>query len=392
MCFIYSYRWFFGAVTRAQAEDLLTQPFNDIGSFLVRSSKNTSSGYAISVRNIQIVEHYAIHTLHDGSFTIFKKNAFQSIPELIWYYRMQVGSILKTPCKMQTTSMFREANEDWEIERKAICLLMKLDVGNYAEMWMGKLNNTIEVTVKICKLDSMATNKVHDEISFMKKLRHPNVLQLYAVCTKEEPIYIITELMKHGSLLEYLRDDNGLLLKLPELLDVGEQVASGMSYLEKSNYVHRDLSARNILVSENLISKVANFGLARVTNEGVFKESTSSKEKFPIKWLAPEAAMYGHFTNKSDVWSFGILLYELITYGGVPYGEMSNAQVIKELQIGHRMPAPVDCPEYLYEIMTDCWRDDLALRPTFESLLNQWIMKEFFGESEPTHLNLSFED
>ena len=334
------------------------------------------------------MEHYAIVTLHGRSFGIFKK-VFPTIPELIWYYKMQGGSssiILKSPCKMQTTSMFREANEDWEIERKAICLLMKLDVGNYAEMWMGKLNNTIEVTVKICKLDSMATNKVHDEISFMKKLRHPNVLQLYAVCTKEEPIYIITELMKHGSLLEYLRDDNGLLLKLPELLDVGEQVASGMSYLEKSNYVHRDLSAKNILVSENLISKVANFGLARVTNEGVFKES--SNEKFSIKWLAPEAAVYGHFTNKSDVWSFGILLYELITYGGVPYYEMSNAQVIKELQRGYRMPAPVDCPDYLHEIMRDCWRDDPASRPTFESLLNQWTLEKFFTEYEPTHVNL----
>ena len=342
------------------------------------------------------MEHCAIHTLHDGSFTIFKNDAFQSIPELIWHIRMQASSlpiILKTPCKMLSTSTLREDNEDWEIERKAFRLLRKLDIvkyadiGKYAEVWMGKLNNTIEVIVKIC--NSKYTNKLHDEILFMKKLRHPNVLQLYAVCTKRMPMYIITELMKHGNLLEYLRDNDGLLLKLPELLDVGEQVASGMSYFEKNNYVHRDLSAKNILVSENLICKVANFGLARVINQGVF--AGPSKEKLPIKWTAPEAAMHRHFTNKSDVWSFGILLYELITYGGVPYSEMNDAKVLEELQIGYRMPAPLDCPEYLYEIMTDCCRDDPASRPTFESLLNQWTLKEFFRETEPTHLNLNFE-
>ena len=387
--YTYSYRWFFGAVTRVQAENLLIQSFNDIGSFLVRNSKNTSSGYAISVRNTEMI-HYAIEILQDGSFTIFPKKAFQTIPELILHYKMQadsLGIILKAPCKIQNTSMLREANADWEIERKAICLLMKLHIGKYAEMWIGKLNSTTEVTVKVCKPNSMAPSLLHDEISFMKKLRHPNVLQLYAVCTKEEPIYIITELMKHGSLLGYLRDDNGLLLKLPELLDVGEQVLNGMSYLEKNNYVHRNLATKSILVSENLTCKVANFGLARSTSDGVFKGSR--KEKLAIKWTAPEAAVYRHFTNKSDVWSFGILLYELITYGSVPYSEMNDDQILEEIQRGYRMPGPVDCPDYLHEIMRDCWRDDPASRPTFESLLKKWTLKQFF-ESEPTHVNLYF--
>ena len=107
----------------------------------------------------------------------------------------------------------------------------------------------------------------------MKKLRHPKLIQLYGVCTKEEPIYIITELMKHGSLLEYLRGD-GRSLKLPQLIDMGAQVAAGMAYLAKKNYIHRDLAARNILVGENLICKVADFDLAHVSDEDICMRDT----------------------------------------------------------------------------------------------------------------------
>ena len=394
MCFIYSYRWFFGAVTRAQAENLLMQPFNYNGSFLVRNSKNTSSGYGISVKRLETVVHYKIYKLRNGSFSISgNKNSttFKTIPKLIWHYITWLDINLKAPCKMLTANMLREANADWEIEREAICPFVKLGTGKYAEVWMGKWNNTTEVAVKVCKSDSVAANKLHDEMSFMKKLRHPNVLQLYAVCTKQEPIYIITELMKHGSLLEYLRDDDGLLLKLPELLDVGEQVVSGMSYLEENKYVHRNLAAKSILVTEKLICKVANFDLACVTKEGIFRGP--SEEKLDIKWTAPEAAVYRYFSNKSDIWSFRILLYELITYGGVPYPEINDTQVLEELQRGYRMSwptgGPVDCPDYLYKIMKDCWRDDAASRPTFESLLNQWTLEKFF--SEHTHIAIDFE-
>ena len=347
------------------------------------------------------MEHYQIHTLHNGSFSILQENTrgFKTIPKLICHYKNQRDfdtpfmyfeenaaiSLLNlgAPCKMQATNISREASESWEIEKKAICLLMKLNTGQFSEVWIGKWSNATEVAVKVCKLHSTHVNKFYDEISFMKKLRHPNILQLYAVCTKEEPIYIITELMKHGSLLKHLRDDDGLLLKLFELLDIGEQVASGMSYLEKKNYVHRNLAAKSILVSEKLICKVANFDLARVTSGGIFRGP--SEEKLAIRWTAPEALIYRDFTIKSDVWSFGILLYELITYGGVPYHGMSDAQVLAGLQRGYRMPGTVDCPDYLYKIMKDCWNTDAASRPTFESLLklNKSPFVTFPGQRAP---------
>lgn len=158
----------------------------------------------------------------------------------------------------------------------------------------------------------------------MKKLIHPKLVQLYAICSKEEPIYIVTELMPKGSLLDYLRSDEGRRLKIEELIDMSAQIAAGMAFLEKHNYVHRDLAARNILVGNNNSVKVADFGLSRAVED--FYEAHEGA-KFPIKWTAPEACLKNQFSIKSDVWSFGILLTELVTYGRVPYAGMNNRQV-----------------------------------------------------------------
>ena len=207
----------------------------------------------------------------------------------------------------------------------------------------------------------------------MKKLRHPKLVQLYAVCTQEDPLLIITELMSKGSLLDYLQGD-GRVLKLPQLIDMSAQVASGMAYLELHNYIHRDLAARNILVGENNICKVADFGLARLIADDEYNAHEGAK--FPIKWTAPEAALYNRFSIKSDVWSFGILLTELVSYGRIPYPGMSNAEVLQQLERGYRMPCPPNTPESLYQIMLDCWKKNPVDRPTFEALL--WRLEDFF--------------
>ena len=154
------------------------------------------------------------------------------------------------------------------------------------------------------------------EAQIMKKLRHPKLIQLYAVCTLEEPIYIITELMRNGSLLEYIQG-KGRTLKLPQLIDMSAQIAAGMAYLESQNYIHRDLAARNVLCGENNVVKIADFGLARLIKEDEYEARVGAR--FPIKWTAPEAANYSKFSIKSDVWSFGILLTECVTYGRIPY-------------------------------------------------------------------------
>lgn len=155
-----------------------------------------------------------------------------------------------------------------------------------------------------------------EEAKIMKRLHHPKLIRLFAVCTTEQPIYIVTEMMKNGSLLHYLRG-RGNGTKYETLLDMAIQVATGMAYLESKNYVHRDLAARNVLVGEKSVVKVADFGLARIIADEQYVARAGTR--FPVKWTAPEAIYHSKFSTKSDVWSFGILLSEIITYGANPY-------------------------------------------------------------------------
>ena len=384
-------RWFFGKIKRVDAEKQLLMAFNQCGSYLVRDSETTPGDFSLSIRDVERVRHYRIRKLDNGGFFVTRRATFPNIQELITYYQQQADGLCSTlmyPClvteKPQTVGLSKQANEEWEISRQQIRLVRRLGAGQFGEVWEGLWNNTTAVAVKTLKPGTMSPLEFLQEATLMKSLRHPKLIQLYAVCTREEPIYIITELMKHGSLLEYLRGD-GRSLKLPQLIDMSAQVAAGMAYLEEQNYIHRDLAARNILVGEHLICKVADFGLARVIDEDIYEAHTGAK--FPIKWTAPEAAMYNRFTIKSDIWSFGIVLYEIITYGRFPYPGMTNAEVLEKIQTGYRMGCPPQCPKQLHDFMLDCWREEPANRPTFETL--QWQLEEFFtseGYREPEAL------
>ncbi|KPP64716.1 hypothetical protein Z043_116906 [Scleropages formosus] len=196
----------------------------------------------------------------------------------------------------------------------------------------------------------------------LKKLRHRHLITLLAICSSSYPYYIVMELMEKGNLLSFLRGPEGNDLDHSSLIAMAAQVADGMAYLESVKSIHRDLAARNVLVGENYICKVGDFGLARFVKDPIY---ICDDKEIPYKWCAPEAIRHGRFSIKSDVWAFGVLLYEILTYGGTPYPAFSNGEMYSLVMSGYRMPVPPDCPMYVYEIMLSCWEADPGARPNF---------------------------
>ena len=304
---------------------------------------------------------------------------FESLPQLVAYHTMHTGEflfeIMKTPCVptevQRTVGLSKAANKAWKIQRSSLKFCKKTDSGNFGEVWEAMWNNTTPVIVNTLNPGTITVSDFLKEATVMKQLRHRNVVQLYAVCVEEEPMYVVTELTGHGNLRDYLRGD-GRALQLPQLINMGAQVAAGMAYLEKNTCIHGNLAARSIFVSQHLICRIGDFGIMNILSEKAREEYIKSK----TKWSAPEVLKVSCVTTKSDVWSFGVLLYEVVTHGHMPYPEMSNCQVQEKLQTGYRMSCPAGCPVQLHKIMMKCWISDADYRPTFETL--QWQLEEFF--------------
>uniref|UniRef100_A0A8C7WY02 Tyrosine-protein kinase n=1 Tax=Oryzias sinensis TaxID=183150 RepID=A0A8C7WY02_9TELE len=380
--------WYFGKLGRKDAERLLLLVGTQRGTFLVRESETTKGAYSVSIRDWDEVKgdnvkHYKIRKLDSGGYYITTRAQFDTLQKLVRHYTEHADGLcyrLTTVCpvvKPQTQGLAKDA---WEIPRESLRLEVKLGQGCFGEVWMGTWNGTTKVAIKTLKPGTMSPEAFLQEAQIMKKLRHDKLVPLYAVVS-EEPIYIVTEFMGKGSLLDFLKEGDGKCLKLPQLVDMASQIADGMAFIERMNYIHRDLRAANILVADNLVCKIADFGLARLIEDNEYTARQGAK--FPIKWTAPEAALYGRFTIKSDVWSFGILLTELVTKGRVPYPGMVNREVLEQVERGYRMPCPQGCPESLHDMMMQCWKKDPDERPTFEYI--QFFLEDYFTATEPQY-------
>ncbi|XP_068605050.1 tyrosine-protein kinase Lyn [Brachionichthys hirsutus] len=377
--------WFFKDITRKDAERQLLAPANNPGSYLIRESETAKGSYSLSVRDVgekgtDMVKHYKIRMMDNGGYYISPKITFRDISIMIKHYHNKADGLcrkLDRPC-MKPKAQKPWDKDAWEISKDSITMVNKLGAGQFGEVWMAYYNSQAKVAVKTLKPGTMTAEAFMEEANIMKTLQHDRLVRLYAVVTKTEPIYIITEFMANGSLLDFLKTGLGCKLQLPKLIDFSAQIAEGMAYIEKRNYIHRDLRAANVLVSESLLCKIADFGLARVIEDDEY--SAREGAKFPIKWTAPEAINYGSFTIKSDMWSYGVLLYEIITYGKMPYPGMTKGEVMSSLQRGYRMPQPDNCPTELYDIMMSCWRNKPEDRPTFDYI--QSFLDDFYTATE----------
>lgn len=375
--------WFFGPITRAKAEKLLGSPLRKHGTFLIRESESAPGTYSLSMKDGDAVRHFRIKNLKGNKMRIQGSPSppHDGLRELVAFHtksRCGLSTRLKYPCPREqparAADLAYNVKDEWEVDRETVELKKQLGEGQYGEVYFAIWNGVTECAVKTLKTSTTSSEEFLGEAQLMKNLKHDNLVRLYAVCTIGEPIFIITEFMKNGALIEYLKTPAGEELRLPTLIDMATDVAQGMAYLERNKYIHRDLAARNILVGENNVCKVADFGLARVVEGEVFRPD--NLEKFPVRWTAPEAMKKNMYSTKSDVWSFGILLTEIITYGRKPYYGMSNKEVVTKLDTGFRMECPAGCPESLYKIMLDCWKTEPEERPTFEALV--YRLEDFF--------------
>uniref|UniRef100_A0A8K9X343 receptor protein-tyrosine kinase n=1 Tax=Oncorhynchus mykiss TaxID=8022 RepID=A0A8K9X343_ONCMY len=262
-----------------------------------------------------------------------------------------------------------------EIDASCIKIEKVIGIGEFGEVCSGRLKmpGKREICVAIKTLKAGYTDKQRrdflSEASIMGQFDHPNIIHLEGVVTKCKPVMIITEYMENGSLDAFLRKNDGRFTVI-QLVGILRGIASGMKYLSDMSYVHRDLAARNILVNSNLVCKVSDFGMSRVLEDDPEPAYTTRGGKIPIRWTAPEAIAYRKFTSASDVWSYGIVMWEVMSYGERPYWDMSNQDVIKAIDEGYRLPPPMDCPVALHQLMLDCWQRERGDRPKFGQIVN----------------------
>ncbi|XP_065839053.1 ephrin type-A receptor 2-like isoform X1 [Oscarella lobularis] len=262
------------------------------------------------------------------------------------------------------------------LERSSVELKEVLGTGQFGTVERGiwKAKNSkcpIVVAVKTLKSESKE-NKVKflQEAAIMGQFNHRKVVVMHGVVLTGKPLMVVLEILPKGDLKQYLQsiaNEDTLPLDLPsKLLQMARDMAAGMEYLAKRCFVHRDLAARNVLLGEKLVCKIADFGLSRDLADDNYYVTKGGQ--IPFRWTAPEAVSFRKYSTSSDVWSYGIVLYEIWTVGKRPYGHTKNRAVIDRLETGYRLPPPPGCSYAIYNLMIECWNPDYHKRPTFNAI------------------------
>ncbi|NWI33360.1 BMX kinase, partial [Sula dactylatra] len=368
--------WYAGNISRTQSEQLLHQKGKE-GGFMVRKSSQAGM-YTVSVfskvpeSKKGTIKHYHVHKTPENKYYLAENYCFESIPKLIHYHQHNSAGMvtrLRHAVSTQVNKVPSTASLGsgiWELKREEIVLLRELGSGQFGVVLLGKWKGQYDVAIKMIKEGAMSEDEFIEEAQTMMKLNHPKLVRLYGVCSKSYPIYLVTEYMPNGCLLSYLRS-HGKELQPLRLLEICYDVCDAMTFLESCQFIHRDLAARNCLVDSNLVVKVSDFGMTRYVLDDLYISSLGTK--FPVKWSAPEVFHYTKYSSKSDVWAFGILMWEVFTLGKQPYELYDNMQVIEKVSQGYRLYRPQLVSDIIYQIMYNCWHELPEKRPAFYQLI-----------------------
>uniref|UniRef100_A0A182R136 non-specific protein-tyrosine kinase n=1 Tax=Anopheles farauti TaxID=69004 RepID=A0A182R136_9DIPT len=352
--------WFHGVLPREEVVRLLRNE----GDFLVReTTRNDESQTVLSVC-WNGHKHFIVQTTAEGHYR-FEGPAFPSIQELIVH---QYQSELPVTCRSGAVLRKPVLRERWELSNDDVILLDKIGRGNFGDVYKAKLKsskNTL-VAVKTCRmtLPEEQKRKFLQEGRILKQYDHPNIVKLIGICVQKQPIMIVMELVAGGSLLMFLRK-NATTLGQRQMMSMCRDAAAGMRYLESKNCIHRDLAARNCLIGSENIVKISDFGMSREEEEYIV---SGGMKQIPIKWTAPEALNFGKYTSLCDVWSYGILVWEIFSRGDTPYSGMSNSMARERIDEGYRMPTPEGAPPEMYRLMLKCWSYEPESRPHFDEI------------------------
>ena len=395
--------WFHGAISRDEAESRLKKSGCKNGMFLVRERGKVKGTYAIGLCHDGTVYHYLLSADSAGRLSIPSGPKFLNLMECVEYYLNRSDGLVckllkpspitqfnqKAPLPvppgaagesaprtetiydtvaMKKSPVYLNAFKDIKaLDPNRLALHNKLGQGNFGSVLKGvyALSNgkKIEVAVKQLKTDAAAQkSEIEHEARIMLKLDHPHIVRMIGMI-HQATMMLVMELAINGPLHKFLRKHKEVTIR--QILVMMLQVSEGMEYLDSKHFVHRDLAARNVLVVDVNFVKISDFGMSRAMGVGNDYYKAESAGRWPLKWYAPECIYYYKFTTKSDVWSYGITLWEALTYGGKPYEGLQGQQVIQYLEQEERLTCPLHCPESVYSMMRACWEFEPDHRPNF---------------------------